>query len=109
MIFPITPTLFTNGFASLAAGHHIDCTLFTPATSPKECKDAHATSLFWSSWTNFVSSSLLSFACAPFIGHLSDVVGRKPFMLLGVAVALLPIVVLQLHLYGLLAIYWCVG
>ena len=107
MIFPITPTLMTNGFASLAAGHSIDCSLYTPATAPDACKNAHSTVVNWMSWTNFVSSSLLTLFCAPYIGHLSDVIGRKPFMLLGVSVGLLPIVVLQLYLYGLVPIYWC--
>ncbi|KAG2492911.1 hypothetical protein HYH03_008825 [Edaphochlamys debaryana] len=106
VIYPITPTLMTNGFASLAAGHPIDCTTFPPSASPKECVDAHSTAVTWMSWTNFVSSSLLTFLCAPYVGHLSDRIGRKPFMIAGIALWLLPLSVLMLHLRGLVPIYW---
>lgn len=40
-LFPVIPTLVTNGFASQAAGHYVDCQQFTPATSPPYCRDAH--------------------------------------------------------------------
>ncbi|GLC40908.1 hypothetical protein PLESTM_001124900 [Pleodorina starrii] len=106
IIFPITPTLMTNGFASLAAGRHLDCTAYPPSASPRECVDAHATVVTWMSWTNFVSSSLLTFLCAPYVGGLSDRIGRKPFMLVGVALTLLPLAVIQLHLHDVLPIYW---
>ncbi|GFR50215.1 hypothetical protein Agub_g12392, partial [Astrephomene gubernaculifera] len=106
VIYPITPTLMTNGFASLAAGHRIDCTVYTPSTSPRECIDAHSTVVVWMSWTNFVSSSLLTFFCAPYVGHLSDRIGRKPFMLAGISLMFLPLAVIQLHLHGVVPIYW---
>jgi hypothetical protein len=66
-MFPVTPTIMTNGWASLLAGHPVDCTQFTPATSPPACVDAHGTAVVWSSWTNFVSSSLLTFLSAPVV------------------------------------------
>ncbi|EFJ44378.1 hypothetical protein VOLCADRAFT_106422 [Volvox carteri f. nagariensis] len=106
IIFPITPTLMTNGFASLAAGHRVDCTAFSPADSPRECVDAHGTVVMWMSWTNFISSSLLTFLCAPFVGQLSDRIGRKPFMLIGVGLMFLPLLVILLHLHDVLPIYW---
>ncbi len=108
IIFPITPTLMTNGFASLDAGYSIDCTEYTPETSPRACRNAHSTAVLWMSWTNFVSSSLLTFICAPYVGHLSDRIGRKPFMLAGITLMLLPLAVIQLHLHSVLPIYWWV-
>lgn len=41
-MFPVIPTIITNGFASQAAGRPLDCQQFTPATAPVECRDAHA-------------------------------------------------------------------
>lgn len=105
-MFPITPTLVTNGFASLAAGRSMDCSAYPPHASPPECVDAHSTAVTWMSWTNFVSSSLLTFLCAPYVGALSDRLGRKPFMLVGVSLTFLPLAVLQAFLHDLLPVYW---
>mmetsp|Transcript_11362 Transcript_11362/g.19903 ORF Transcript_11362/g.19903 Transcript_11362/m.19903 type:complete len:674 (-) Transcript_11362:762-2783(-) len=105
-LFPVIPTLITNGFASQAAGHPIDCQVFTPATSPKECHDAHAQAVTWNSWSSFVSGSVLSFLCAPTVGRLSDIWGRKPFLLTGVAFSLAPMLVLLVHIWGWVAIEW---
>ena len=41
-LFPVVPTLVTNGFASQAAGYAIDCQVFTPADAPPACQDAHS-------------------------------------------------------------------
>ncbi|KAG2441733.1 hypothetical protein HXX76_003348 [Chlamydomonas incerta] len=105
-MFPITPTLVTNGFASLAAGRRMDCTAYPPHASPPECVDAHSTAVTWMSWTNFVSSSLLTFLCAPYVGALSDRLGRKPFMLVGISLTFLPLAVLQAFLHDLVPVYW---
>ncbi|KAG2451821.1 hypothetical protein HYH02_003597 [Chlamydomonas schloesseri] len=106
IMFPITPTLVTNGFASLAAGRRMDCTAYPPHASPPECVDAHSTAVTWMSWTNFVSSSLLTFLCAPYVGALSDRLGRKPFMLVGISLTFLPLAALQAFLHDLLPVYW---
>ncbi|KAL6759122.1 major facilitator superfamily domain-containing protein [Haematococcus lacustris] len=105
-LFPVVPTIVTNGFASQTAGFLIKCEDFTPATAPPACQNAHAQAVTWSSWTSFVSGSILSFLCAPSVGSLSDHWGRKPFMLAGISLAGLPMVALTLHLWGWLAIQW---
>jgi MFS family permease len=62
----------------------------------------------WNSWTSFVSGSILSFIFAPTVGNLSDHWGRKPFILAGVLMALLPMLTLMVHLWGWIPIEWWV-
>lgn len=104
--FPIVPTLITNGFASATAGYPLDCQLFTPADAPVACNDAHSTAVIWSSWTGFVSSSVLTVLCAPVVGGLSDMYGRKPFMIIGVMLAFVPMMIILGNVHGLISIYW---
>mmetsp|Transcript_39772 Transcript_39772/g.118374 ORF Transcript_39772/g.118374 Transcript_39772/m.118374 type:complete len:610 (-) Transcript_39772:1609-3438(-) len=106
VLFPIVPTIQTNGFASAAIGHVIDCQEFTPETAPQECVEAHAQAVTWGSWTSFVSGSILSFLCSPVVGHLSDHWGRRPFMLVGIGIAIGPMVVIMFNLWGWLSIFW---
>ncbi len=54
----------------------------------------------WTSWTSFASGTVLSFVCAPVVGRLSDHFGRKPFMMAGVSLALLPMLVLMVFCWG---------
>ncbi|KAG1664048.1 hypothetical protein FOA52_010468 [Chlamydomonas sp. UWO 241] len=105
-LFPIIPTIQTNGFASAAAGHYIDCQEFTPDTAPRECREAHAQAVTWGSWTSFVSGSILSFFFSPVVGHLSDHWGRRPFMLIGIALALAPMAMIMLNVWGWVSIFW---
>jgi MFS family permease len=78
---------------------------YTPATAPQECRDAHATAVLWSSWTSFVSGSILSFLCSPVVGHLSDHHGRKPFMVLVISLGLLSPCIILMFLWGWVPIY----
>eukprot|EP00197_Chlamydomonas_leiostraca_P005577 CAMPEP_0202867458 /NCGR_PEP_ID=MMETSP1391-20130828/9446_1 /ASSEMBLY_ACC=CAM_ASM_000867 /TAXON_ID=1034604 /ORGANISM="Chlamydomonas leiostraca, Strain SAG 11-49" /LENGTH=684 /DNA_ID=CAMNT_0049547505 /DNA_START=141 /DNA_END=2195 /DNA_ORIENTATION=- len=105
-VFPVIPTIITNGFASQAAGKPVDCQQFTPATSPPECRNAHSQAVFWNSWTSFVSGTILSSLCAPAVGKLSDIWGRKPFILAAVGLAFAPMLVLVVHLWGWVPIEW---
>lgn len=53
----------------------------------------------WNSATSFVSNSVLSFAFSPLVGDASDAYGRKPFLIAGFLLALLPSAVLAAHLW----------
>ncbi|KAI8462492.1 MAG: major facilitator superfamily domain-containing protein [Monoraphidium minutum] len=94
-LLPVTPTIFTNFFASRAAGAAVDC-----ETTPElvACLDAHAQVVRWSSVTSFVSNSLVSFAFSPLVGDASDARGRKPFLLASLLLALLPAAAVLAHL-----------
>jgi DHA1 family tetracycline resistance protein-like MFS transporter len=52
----------------------------------------------WSSATSFVSNSLIAFLFAPLVGDASDALGRKPFLIAGFVLALLPSAVVVGHL-----------
>lgn len=73
---------------------------------PQECRDAHSTAVTWSSWTSFIEGCVLSFIFSPFFGAASDRWGRKPFMLIGVGLQLVPVAVLLLFVKGLVPIWW---
>lgn len=62
----------------------------------------------WNSWTSFVSGTVLSSMCAPAVGRASDVIGRRPFILVGVGLALAPMAVIMAHVWGWCRIEWCV-
>lgn len=106
VLLPVTPMLMTNAFASAAAKEHVDCGKFSPSDAPVVCRDAHSTVVLWSIWTGFVSSAVVNFFTAPLIGSLSDKYGRKPFMLLGQVLGMLPVMVLLAHVQLDLPIYW---
>lgn len=72
----------------------------------QECRDAHSTAVTWSSWTSFIEGCVLSLFTAPFTGAASDAWGRKPFMLIGVCLQLLPVAVLLMFVKGIVPIYW---
>jgi DHA1 family tetracycline resistance protein-like MFS transporter len=52
----------------------------------------------WSSATSFVSNSIIAFLFSPLVGDASDAIGRKPFLLAGFGLALLPSAVVTAHL-----------
>ncbi|KAK9805503.1 hypothetical protein WJX72_001711 [[Myrmecia] bisecta] len=106
LVLPITPTLMTDFFASRNSPVALVCEEYPPGEAPQACRDAHSTSVVWSSWTSFTSYSLLSFMLAPMIGSWSDVYGRKPFLLLSFAITSLHEIVLLLHLSFGLSLLW---
>ena len=60
----------------------------------------------WSSWADFVSSSILLLLLAPVVGHWTDVHGRKPFIVLTCLAAAPPVLCLVLYVqYGLSLMY----
>jgi DHA1 family tetracycline resistance protein-like MFS transporter len=50
--------------------------------------DAHASVVAWSAATSLVSTAGVSLLLTPLLGRLSDVHGRKPFILLGMSASL---------------------
>ena len=70
------------------------------------CVNAHAQVIMWSSWADFVSSSILLLLLAPVVGHWTDVHGRKPFIVLTCLAAAPPVLCLVLYVqYGLSLMY----
>jgi MFS family permease len=53
-----------------------------------------------------VANTFLSFLFAPIIGDVSDSYGRKPFILAGLALSLLPMVVVWLYLQKQVSLLW---
>eukprot|EP00775_Hariotina_reticulata_P002210 gene2210-2525_t len=82
-LIPVLPTILTNFFASRHAGTEIDCQQFSQEQQPAACQDAHAV-----------------------IGDLSDNYGRKPFILAGLALSLLPMAVVWLYLQNHVSLLW---
>lgn len=106
VLMPRLPTLLTNFFASRSAGVPLACEDFSHDDAPEACQNAHAEVVDWTSWTSFLSNSIFAFMFAPWIGDLSDVYGRKPFILLGLNLNLLPIVVIILYLNNAMSLIW---
>eukprot|EP00854_Cymbomonas_tetramitiformis_P008115 gene8115-9642_t len=105
MLVPLLPTLMSNYFASEMEGTLMRCEDFEPPRPPS-CQNAHAVAVSWSSMSSFVSHTMLSFLISPFIGALSDRMGRKPFLLMNHALALLPTIVVFLYVRGLIKLRW---
>lgn len=67
-LFPLVPTLLTNFFASVRAhGEDIDCESFGRGQAPAACQNAHSDVVVWSSWTSFVSNTLVSATCGEYL------------------------------------------
>eukprot|EP00879_Flechtneria_rotunda_P003588 GHRR01003823.1.p1 GENE.GHRR01003823.1~~GHRR01003823.1.p1 ORF type:complete len:579 (+),score=133.93 GHRR01003823.1:157-1893(+) len=105
-LVPNLPALLTNFFASEEAGTYLDCESFTPQMQPAACQNAHAVVVRWTSWTSLVANSFLSFLFSPLIGDLSDSYGRKPFILAGLTLSVLPVMVVLLYLLGHISLIW---
>lgn len=52
----------------------------------------------WASLNSLVANTFLGFFFAPLVGDLSDRLGRKPFMLAGVTLGLLPVAAIWSHI-----------
>ncbi|KAK9855166.1 hypothetical protein WJX84_009416 [Apatococcus fuscideae] len=106
ILSPVTPTLLTNFFASRGQKFQIHCEDFSVQESPEQCRDAHASVVIWQSWSSFVANSLICFLLAPLVGHWSDTIGRKPFLILAYLTACGPALVVLLHLTTGLSLYF---
>jgi MFS family permease len=60
----------------------------------------------WASLSSLVANTFLGFFFAPLVGDLSDRMGRKPFMVAGVALAALPVGAVWLHLTYYTSFLW---
>lgn len=78
---------------------------FTPTLTPTQ-QWAHSDVVRWASLNSLVANTFLGFFFAPLVGDLSDRVGRKPFMLLGITLAVLPIGTVWLHLSYATSYLW---
>lgn len=106
-LFPLVPTLLTNFFASERQhGAAIDCEGFAHGQAPAACQNAHADVVSWSSWTSFASNTLVAFLFQPLVGRLSDIHGRKTYIIAAISLTLLPVGVVLAHLRFQLALYW---
>jgi MFS family permease len=60
----------------------------------------------WASLNSLVANTFLGFFFAPLVGDLSDRLGRKPFMLTGITLALLPVVAVWSHITQHTSFLW---
>lgn len=95
-ILPFIPNIMTDFFASQYSGRIMHCGGGTSSSHrpPEACIVGSQTSVAWSAYQSFLSNFILAFLFAPMTGVWSDIIGRKPFMLLGQGLALAPYLVL---------------
>lgn len=98
VVAPQIPGLMTDYMASRREGRDIQCELFRPHEQPDACRNAYSDVVWWSSTTSFFTNSVLTFLMAPVVGTWSDVVGRKPFLLVAMSFGSAPLLVLLCHL-----------
>jgi DHA1 family tetracycline resistance protein-like MFS transporter len=98
-------------FASKAAGMPLRCASFAAGDAPAACINANGEYLQWSAATALVSTGVVSLFVTPALGALSDVYGRKPFIVAGMAAALPSLAALALAARGLapLALYFALS
>lgn len=94
MVMPQIPGLMTDFMASRRSGSPVKCENFQPRDRPAACRNAYSDVVWWSTCTAFLSNSVLTFIMSPIIGALSDTAGRRPFLLAGIALGVLPVFVI---------------
>lgn len=72
---------------------------------PQACIQGSAESVMWSSYSSFISNAVLAFLLYPVTGVWSDMVGRKPFLIMGQAIAVLPLLVIFFNVTAGLSLY----
>ena len=99
-VYPLTPSILENHFASQSAGHTMHCQDYKDHDDwPHACKEASSKSSSLQIGCDSIAC-LITFFLAPSIGLWSDYYGRIPFLLpLSVMVGL-PTVALTLHNFG---------
>lgn len=105
---PHLPTLLTNDFASRRLGRLVRCDAGPPvdAAAAAACRDAHSDVALWSGGTSFVSNAGVALVAVPWVGRVSDDVGRRPFLLLTVLCTLVVVAVVWAHMHLGLSLTW---
>ena len=79
-ILPELPTACTSAFSG---GR--DCASRPSPSDGDACADAAAACIQYQSWWLLLNHSVIAFFLAPLFGKASDRIGRKPFLVLGLA------------------------
>lgn len=67
---------------------------------------AHSDVVRWASLNSLVANTFVGFFFAPLVGDMSDRLGRKPFMLAGILLGLLPIGAVWMHITRATSFLW---
>jgi len=102
------PTLSTNYFVStLEDGNFAECVDQEEGEEPRKvCKDAHTMAVVWDAGKMFVSSLFLAVVFNAFVQRYSAVYGRKLFLMFALIFALIPPILVLLHLQANVPFYW---
>lgn len=105
MLSSFLPSLLTNYFANMGPGIKVDCSGDDDKSS-EQCQSATNETLLWKCGVDFIINFVFGIFLSPTLGSWSDLLGRKPFMLVGCAMGLLPCIVLIFHLKLDLPLWW---
>ena len=101
------PTLSTRYFVVAQNDKEDSCVDQEEGEKPKDvCQKAHSLAVFFDAGKLFMSRLFLSIVFGSCIQRYSTIYGRKPFLLLALLNALIPPVLLLLHLQANLPFYW---
>lgn len=99
MIIPYLPSLLTDFFSSKIYGSDIRCEDFEPTGLPDACIQGSAENVFWASITAFITNSVLVFLFAPMTGVWSDILGRKPFLIISLCLSVVSKAIVLFHVF----------
>eukprot|EP00892_Ulva_mutabilis_P000426 jgi/Ulvmu1/10384/UM061_0068.1 len=102
---PFLPDLLTDFFASKVNGSPIRCEDFTANKLPDACLQGSAINVQWTSVTAFFTNSVIIFLCAPMTGVWSDMIGRKPFLILSQFLSVATYAIVLLHVWSGFSLY----
>jgi MFS family permease len=99
------PDLMANFFAGQISRTRVHCQEYAVRELPLACVEGSAASVTWSSVTSFFSNAILAFFLYPMTGVWSDMIGRTPFLILAQFLAVLPKIVVLLHVMFDVSLY----
>lgn len=102
---PYLPSLLTDFFASKINGSSIRCEEFPANKLPDPCIEGSVVNVQWSSITSFFTNSIIIFLCAPMTGVWSDMIGRKPFLIISQILSINSKVIVLLHVFSGASLY----
>jgi MFS family permease len=106
-IVPFVPNIMTDFFASQHSGSTMHCGGWSSSHRPPEaCIVGSETSVTWSAYQSFLSNFVLAFLFSPMTGVWSDLIGRKPFLLIGQALSLAPYLILAGNQFFNVSLYF---